>query len=117
MSGDLAKLLLAAEGWKYGSSGAAPSVAQVALADCPDGCRRQGAFANELLEPLFATGKPVVNTEFGMGTYVGADQKGMLANVAGVGLTPFAPTISTESPRRALPLAFPLCFCLSNEAH
>jgi hypothetical protein len=31
----------------------------------------------EMLEPLFATGKPVVNTEFGMGTYVGADEKGM----------------------------------------
>jgi len=38
----------------------------------------------EMLEPLFATGKPVVNTEFGMGTYVGADEKGMLANLGGM---------------------------------
>ena len=38
----------------------------------------------EMLEPLFATGKPVVNTEFGMGAYVGADEKGMLANLGGM---------------------------------
>jgi hypothetical protein len=38
----------------------------------------------EMLEPLFATGKPVVNTEFGIGTYVGADEKGMLANLGGM---------------------------------
>ena len=35
----------------------------------------------EMLAPLFAVGKPVVATEFGLGTYVGADKAGGVMNL------------------------------------
>jgi hypothetical protein len=37
-----------------------------------------------MVEPPFATGKPVVNTEFGMGTYQGAEKKGLALSLGGM---------------------------------